>query len=199
MQIQQQKNSERSQLVRDNETGQYLNYRQLIKEPKHKEIWSTSAANKFVAQGVGGRIKGTNTIFFIRKDQVPKDRIKDVTYGSFSCEIKQNKEEKHCMQLTAGGHRIHYPDGVGTPTADTTLVKILLNSIISTENAQCIILDMKDFNLNTPMKRSEYMRLKLNDIPEEIISEYKLCETATEDGYMYCKIIKECTTYLKRE
>ncbi len=34
------------------------------------------------------------------------------------------------------------------------------------------------------------MRLKLNDIPEEIIIEYKLCEIATEDGYVYCKIQK---------
>jgi hypothetical protein len=57
------------------------------------------------------------------------------------------------MRLTAGGDRIRYPDNVGTPTADMTLVKVLLNSIISTENAQCIILDMKDFYLNTPIKR----------------------------------------------
>ncbi len=54
-----------------------------------------------------------------------------------------------------------------------TLIKVLLNSIISTENAQCVILDVKDFDLNTPMKRFEYMRLILNDIPEEIIIKYK--------------------------
>ncbi len=32
------------------------------------------------------------------------------------------------------------------------------------------------------------MQLKLNDIPEEIIIEYKLQEIATEDGYVYCEI-----------
>jgi hypothetical protein len=138
MQIRQQKHPKCAQLVCDNNTGKYLNYRQLIRDPKHKEIWSTSAANKFgcLAQGVGGRVKGTNTIFFICKDQVSKDRIKDVTNGSYGCEIKSNKEEKHRTRLTAGGDRIHYPDGVGTPTADMTLIKVLLNSIISTENAQ---------------------------------------------------------------
>jgi hypothetical protein len=88
-----------------------------------------------------------------------------------------------------GGYRIHYPDNVGTPTADMTLVKFLLNSIISTENAQCKILDVKDFYLNTPMKRFEYMRLKLSDIPEEIIIEFNLHEIAT-DGYAYCEIQK---------
>ena len=32
------------------------------------------------------------------------------------------------------------------------------------------------------------MRLKLTDIPEEIIIKYKLREIATEDGYVYCEI-----------
>jgi hypothetical protein len=177
-------------LVCNNNTVQYLKYRQLIRDPKHKKIWSTSAANKFgcLAQGVRGRVKGTNTIFFICKNQIPKDRIKDVTYGSYGCEIKPNKEEKHCTQLTAGGDRIHYPYNVGTPTVDKTLVKVLLNRIISKENTQCIILDAKDFYLNTLMKRFKYMRLKLNNISEEIITEYKLREMVTEDGYVYCKI-----------
>ncbi len=40
------------------------------------------------------------------------------------------------------------------------------------------------------MKRFEYMWLKLNDIPEEIIIKYKLHEIATDDGYVYCKIQK---------
>jgi hypothetical protein len=84
-----------------------------------------------------------------------------------------------------GGDRIHYPNDVGTPTADITLVKVLLNSIISTENAQCVILDVKDFNVNTPMKRFKYMQLKLTDIPEEIIIKYKLREIATKDGYVF--------------
>ncbi len=74
MQIRQQKYSERAQLVCNNKTGQYLNYRQTIRDPKHKEIWSTSAANKFgpLAQGVGERVKGTNTMFFICKTKYQK-------------------------------------------------------------------------------------------------------------------------------
>ncbi len=71
-----------------------------------------------------------------------------------------------------------------------TLIKVLLNSIIFAENAQCVILDVKDFYLNTPMKRFKYMWLKLNDIPEEIIIQYKLHEIATEDRYVYCKFQK---------
>jgi hypothetical protein len=64
---------------------------------------------------------------------VPKGRVKDITYGSFTCNLQQNKEEKERTRLTAGGDRINYPEDVGTPTADMTLAKILLNSVISTK------------------------------------------------------------------
>ncbi len=52
------------------------------------------------------------------------------------------------------------------------------------------MLDIKDFYLNTPMARYEYMWLKLTDIPEKIIIEYKLREIATADKYVYCEIRK---------
>jgi hypothetical protein len=52
------------------------------------------------------------------------------------------------------------------------------------------MVDIKDFYLNTPMKRPEYMRIKLSDIPDEIIDEYKLRELVDEDGYVYCENTK---------
>jgi hypothetical protein len=111
-------------------------------------------------------------------------------YGSFRCDYKPNKEEKERTRLTAGGNRINYPDNCGTPTADMTLFKILINSILSTLNAKCIMMDIIDFYLRTPMKRPEYMRLKITDIPEEIIEQYKLKSSATPDRYLYCEITR---------
>ena len=60
-------------VVMDVETGKVLNYRQLMQSTKDKETWSKSSANKFgrLENGVGGRIKGTNTIKFIHKRDVP--------------------------------------------------------------------------------------------------------------------------------
>ncbi|MBM5801495.1 MAG: hypothetical protein FJ077_11840 [Cyanobacteria bacterium K_DeepCast_35m_m2_023] len=193
MQLRAQPQRQRVQLVRDDESGEYLNYRQLRRSLKHRNIWDISSANEFgrLAQGTkDGRVTGTNTLFFIAKESVPKDRFKDVTYASFVCEIKSNKKETHRTRLTAGGDRINYPEDVGTPTADMTLVKILFNSIVSTTNAKCVMADIKDFYLNTPMKRYEYMRIKLTDIPEEIIEHYKLRSIVTDDGYIYCEIRK---------
>jgi hypothetical protein len=164
-----------------------------MRDPKHKDIWARSSANEFgrLTQGLkDGRVKGTNTMRYITKSQIPKDRRKDITYASFTCDYRPNKAEMHRTRLTAGGDRINYPYDVGTPTADMTLFKILVNSIISTPNARCIMVDIKDFYLNTPMKRPEYMRIKLSDIPDEIIDEYKLRELVDEDGYVYCEITK---------
>ena len=41
-----------------------MEYRHLIKSPEHKVTWTTSFSNELgrLAQGVGDRIKGTNTI-----------------------------------------------------------------------------------------------------------------------------------------
>ncbi len=73
-----------------------------------------------------------------------------------------------------GSDRINYPDDCGTLTADMILFKILVNSILSTPNAKCIMIDVKDFSWQTPMERAEYMRLKISDIPEEVIQHYNL-------------------------
>jgi hypothetical protein len=90
----------------------------------------------------------------------------------------------------AGGNRVHYLGDAGTPTADQLTVKLLLNSIISTPNAKFMTMDIKDFYLNTPMARYEYMRLRLADMPEDVIAHYKLDAIVTPDGYIYCEIQK---------
>ncbi len=85
---------------------------------------------------------------------------------------------------------MHYPGDAGTPTADLLTVKLLLNSIISTPNAKFMTMDIKDFYLNTPIARYEYMQLRLADMPEDVIAHYKLNNIATPEGYIYCEIQK---------
>ena len=96
---------QRALAVMDKETGQLLNYRQLIRNPKYKKEWKISAANKFgqLAQGVGDPIKGINTIKFIHKHEVPRGRFKDVTYGQFVCTVRPKKSEKYHTHFTIGG------------------------------------------------------------------------------------------------
>ncbi len=91
--------------VMEKDTGQLLNYQQLIRNPKYKKAWNLSAANKFghLAQGVGNCIKGTNTIKLIHKHKVPKSRSKDVTYCQFICTKQPEKAEPNRTRFTVGG------------------------------------------------------------------------------------------------
>ena len=121
--------------VLDGETGELLEYRHLIQCPKYKDaIWFGNEIGR-LAQGMPGRVEGTDTIFFIPKASVPADRWKDVTYGRIVCNIRDNKVETHRTRLTIGGDRINYPEDCGTPTANLLTVKLLLNSVISTPEA----------------------------------------------------------------
>jgi len=51
-----QRRRESAQPVLDFDTGKLLEYCQLLRDPKHKEIWTKAGANEFgrLAQGVGG-------------------------------------------------------------------------------------------------------------------------------------------------
>ncbi len=51
-------------------------------------------------------------------------------------------------------------------------------------------MDIKDFYLNTPMARYEYMQLRIADMPDDIIEHYNLRDKTTPDGYIYCEIQK---------
>ena len=46
-------------------------------------------------------------------------------------------------------------------------------------------LDISNFYLMTPLKRPEYIRMKLADIPQEVIDEYNLQDKATPDGSIH--------------
>jgi hypothetical protein len=45
-------------------------------------------------------------------------------------------------------------------------------------------LDVKNFYINTPMTRYEYVRIKIDDVPEEIIVEYNLRDKIASDGHV---------------
>jgi hypothetical protein len=68
--------------------------------------WDRSAANEFgrLAQGVGRRIEGSNTIFFIPHSAVPRNKA--VTYARFVIYVRPNKEKVHRVRLTVGGNLI---------------------------------------------------------------------------------------------
>ena len=113
--------------------------------------------------------------------------MKDVTYGQFLCTVKPEKAEPNQTRFTVGGDRINYPGEVATPTADMLVAKMLFNSVISTKDARFMTMDISNFYLMTPLHRPEFICIKLSDIPNEVINEYKLREKATKNGSIYIR------------
>jgi hypothetical protein len=175
--------------VINEDTGASLEYCHLIKDDSIFTVWNKAAANKFgrLAQGVGDRIEGSNTIFFIPRQAVPKGKI--ITYGRFVVDIRPNKSEIHRIHLTVGVNLIQYTGDVSTRSADLTTSNFLWNSTISTEGARYMCLDVKNFYLGTPMDSFEYMRIPIKLIPHEIIEQYNLLPLVS-DGHVYIEVHK---------
>ena len=51
-------------------------------------------------------------------------------------------------------------------------------------------LDIKNFYLNTPMERYEYLRLKLDQLPVDVIGQHQLKDKVANDGYVYIEVHK---------
>jgi hypothetical protein len=150
--------------------------------------WEESNAEEIgrLAQGYKN-IKGTNTIHFIKKSQLPHNARP--TYLHMVCANRPEKENPKRVRWTAGGDRIDYPGGASTKTADITTVKIVLNSVISTPKARYMTCDLKDFYLGTPMKKFEYMKIHIKYIPKIIMDLYNLWEELVDDnGFVYVEI-----------
>ena len=80
-----------------------------------------------------------------------------------------------------GGDRINYPGSVVKPTSCLLKVKLLVNSVISTAGAEFMTINMKNVYLNTLLAWYEYLRLKLTNLPEDVIEQYGLQHKATSD------------------
>jgi hypothetical protein len=128
-------------------------YRQLIVNPKTREVWLHAAANKAgcLVQGIKNRVKGTNTIKFTRHSQVPAGRT--VLYAQFCASIRPQKEETRRCGITVGSNRIDYPGEVSTKTAGLIIIKLFLKSVVSKLIGRFMTAAVKNVYLNTPLKR----------------------------------------------
>ena len=73
-------------------------------------------------------------------------------YVSFQFNIRQEKKGSNRNRLTFDRNRINYYGKNGIPTSELPLIKIMLNSVISTLNAKFMTIDISNFYLNTTMK-----------------------------------------------
>ncbi len=164
-------------------------------------VWDRSYANKLgrLCQGVGTgdkaggkRVAGTNTFHLIAYANIPHQKQKQIIYTKVVCEVREGKDDKNCTRITVGGNLICYPGNTGTKTASLELIKIMLSSVISRKGARFACIDIKKFYLDTPMEDPEYVRIKITDIPEEIILEYGPAGKEGINGWIYFEIRRGC-------
>ena len=90
-------------------------------------------------------------MLFVAHDWVPKDRLKDVSYGRIVVNYIPQKEEPHRTILNVGSNLIDYVVDVSTPTADINTANLVINGTISTPGARYMCCDIKNFYLGTPL------------------------------------------------
>ena len=173
-------------------TGETItSYKKLMHDPATKDIWQRAFSKDFGGMAQGCKMtgqKGTNAIFVMTHAEIPnipKDRT--VTYARVVVDFRPQKEDPHRIRITAGGNLINYPGELSTRTADLTTSKLMWNSILSTEGAKYMCLDIKNFYLSAPLDRFEYMKIPLALFPQWTIEQYDLNKHALH-GFVYLEM-----------
>jgi hypothetical protein len=91
--------------------------------------------------------------------------------------------------MTVGGDIVYYPGEVATKTEDLPITKVIINSVISTEAAIYMNMDIKNYYLGTPLGRYEYIEIAVNMVPDRIMEKYNLHDHV-HNGYLYVEVRK---------
>ena len=163
-------------------------YRTLARDPATRDIWTTAFGKELgmLAQGDNKTgEKGTNSLFFMSLDKIsdiPSDRT--VTYARMVVDYRRQKKDPNRVRITVGGNLIDYPGELTTKTADLVTSKILWNSVLSTQDARYMTIDIKSFYLATPLDIYKYMKIPVDIIPEHFIEQYGL-QDKIKNGFVY--------------
>ncbi len=173
-------------------TGETISsYKRLMHDPATVEVWQTAFGNDFGGMAQGDERtgqKGKNSIFVMTLNKIKKiQKNQTVTYAHVVVNFCPQKANPHCIQITAGGNLIDYPGKLSTQTADLTMSKLMWNSVLSTEGAKYMCLDIKNFYLMAPLDRFEYMKMPIALFPEWIVKHYNLTKHVL-NGFIYLKM-----------
>jgi hypothetical protein len=109
------------------------------------------------------------------------------TYAIPVIDYRPQKDDPHCIRITAGGNLINYDGNASVRTASLDTAKLHWNSMISTENARYMCLDIKIFYPIAAHEYFEYMKIPLALFPVWTIEQYNLHKLAL-DGWVYIEM-----------
>lgn len=132
------------------------------------------------------RLFTSKTMSPIHLHQQPAHRRSDTTY--YNPQTKQKVDATgattYRIRGTAGGNKINYDGPTSAQTAAMEVFKLFLHSVIS-EHKFWMTIDIKDYYLNTPLSRSEYIRIPLKLIPDDIIASYSLTPYISNNSILF--------------
>lgn len=166
-----------------------LEYRQLIKT-KQQPTWENSLSIELARLAKGrtqDKTPGTETIEWIHHHEIPSN--KKPTYVRICANYRPQKADPYRVRCTLGGNLINYKGPTSTAVASLPVIKLLINSVLSTPNAKFCSVDIKDFYLNTDLPESEYISMPFSLIPSDIVKDYNLSSKA-HNNTVYAKVNK---------
>ena len=81
----------------DKDTRKVLEYRHLIQREKFRKVWTNAFTKELgcLTQGIDGKVEGTDTMFFLPYEDIPKDRCTNVTYGKIVVDYRPQKDNSY--------------------------------------------------------------------------------------------------------
>ena len=150
--------------------GNKLTMKTALASPE-SDIWLTKHGEEI------SRLFDSDTIRLIQRQDVPRQKKPAYYNPQVKTKIKDGQLQ-YRVRGTIGGNHISYDGETAAHTASMQLIKIFLNSVVSTPDAKFMTADIKDFYLGTPLPTTEYMRITLDHIPADVISKYNMLDFA---------------------
>ena len=174
-------------------TGETISsYRKAMQDPAIAEVWKTAFGKEFggLAQGDNKtKTKGTDAIFVMTHDDIQRLKGKAYTYAQVVMDFRPQKEDPNRIRITAGGDKIQYDGELSVRSADITTAKLHWNSVISTDDARYMCLDISLFYLTAHLEYYEYMKMPLHLFPQWIVDQYDLTKHAV-NGMVHIEMRK---------
>ena len=104
--------------------------------------------------------------------------------------LRPNNAVHERLRMCMGGDKMEIEIDTTTRTADLTTCKIHMNGVVSTPGARFAGGDVKDFYLNTPLKKKRYGKVRAKYIPEKKIKKHNLKQYIEDGGWLHFEIGK---------
>ena len=159
-----------------------MEYRHPIQDPTTKAVWNPSMTKEV------DRLIDTETTNLLKKKNIPLGET--AVYTILEVDLRPNKAVHEILRMCMEGDRMESVMETTTRTADLTTCKLHMNGVVSTPGARFAGRDIKDFYLNTLLKKKRYGKVRVKYTPEEMVKKHKVKQYIEDDGWLHFEIGK---------